>query len=234
MVLTAFYPAAAFGRDISPGLPGARARIEDHLRSYLVIADCSMSLFPCYQFPFVAARGASELCGPVNHVGALSYRDPAIDDAVFETMTDQMQRDLRLNVASNALYFLSSAGPDVNCPPRSEATFQRLFMQVPFLWEGLIDRVAARIGCSSCGATSGAQPPVVSTADASRILDLLKQGIHTPGGNFWLGLPVLRSTPDCNPNLAVAIARVQHGMGDVPRLEAVQDELRRMGATVVP
>ncbi len=210
-----------------------RSRIEDHLRAYLVIADCSVSLIPCFQLSYVAERKPpSVMCESHNRVADLPYRAPEIDDAVFEVMNGEMQVGLRLYVAMYALEFLARRGVDTYCSPGAEARFHEFSSRVPFIWEGLIERVAARIGCEDCGASP--EVPVVSGAQIRAVLDVLREGILSPGGNLWLGLPALRSVPECDPNLAVAIARVQRGWGDVPTAEAVEEELRRMGVSLIP
>jgi len=221
-------------RSVAHGAEQAlRSRIEEHLRAYLVITDCSVSSLPCFQLPYVAEREPpSVICGSHNRVADLPYRAPEIDEAVFEVMNGEMHHGLRLDVAMHALDFLAKPGVDTYCSPGAEERFHQLFARVAFLWEGLIERVAARVGCGDCAASPEA--PVVSGAQIRAVLDVLKEGIPSPGGNLWLGLPALRSVPECDPNLAVAIARVQHGWGDVPTAEEVEEELRRMGVRLVP
>jgi hypothetical protein len=210
-----------------------RSKIEDHLRAYLVLADCSASLLPCYHLDYVAERGApSATCGAPNRVSDLPYRAPEIDDAVYEVMNQEMQEGLRIHVVSNALSFLARPGPDTYCSPGCEAKFHRLFKEVPFIWEGLIEKAAERIGCEDGPAVR--KTPVVSRASVREVLEAMEEGILSPAGNRWLGLPALRGIPGCDPNLAVAIARVQRGWGSIPEAEEVEAELERMGVSLFP
>jgi hypothetical protein len=211
-----------------------RTQIEDHIKAYIILSECSMSTFPCYQFGSVANReNVGPVCAPANRIAELPYRSSRVDDAVYEAMQAEMTTGLKLKSVLDALRFLASGHPVRRCDPGVEERFHQYAHAVPFLWEGLVKKAADRIGCSDCGASR--EVPEVSRAQIRPVLDILGEGYPSfSGDRTFRGLPALGVAPECNPNLAVAIARRARGLGGVASPEEVEAELQAMGVRLIP
>lgn len=215
--------------------PGSRSlcrQVVDHIESYITYVSCEEPDGQTGYFPALAeteTRGPQ--CSEVNRVDHLPYRAPRVNDAVLSVMRRESQGDGTLQLFNNVngiwVASLDESGwqrPDFQ--DATQAELWRLVGDVPWLLGGLVDRVLVELGSDET-----CLPERERAVDVSNLRSILERmGTMADDPTCAATATGLYRVDGIDPNIAVAISRVQQGdLAKVPSEAAVRLTLETMG-----
>ena len=223
-----------------PG-PTICEQIADHVDAYIGYVGCAQ---PRYGGAIGYVATVAELgevgidCSEVNGVARLPYKSERVDAVTFAVMREELFGDLGLYSAIEAIALASLSDGALPTDRHDEAGRRQVeqqlrdrFRSVPALYQPLVAEIAERLdaedSCSVAVAT-----PNITVASLPSILEALAP-TEDRDGCVKRGLMNFSADNTIDPNIAVAIARLQRGnMAYVPTLSELEAMLRSMNVVL--
>ena len=227
-------------RQIPDVPPSLCEQITDYVDAYIGYVSCRQpELGGVGYFATVAELQANGLeCSEANGVVRLPYRSELVDSATYSVMQEELQGDLGLYNAIQAISFASLStiptGTEQNeaARRRTEKELRQNFREVPFLYQQLVSKIAEQLGAEETCQLK-LPTPIISVNTLPSILERLANVEEREDGCVKRGLMNFPAGEHIDPNVAVAIVRLQRGnMVYVPTLSQLEAMLRSMGVTL--
>lgn len=218
--------------------PALCEQIANHVDAYIGYVGCVQPNLGggVGYFATVAVLRANGIdCSEANGVARLPYKSEQVDAATFAVMREELFGELGLYSAIQAISLASLSTAVLRTDGHDEATRRQVeqqlrngFRSVPALYQPLVAKIADRLDAANSCEVAVARPNI-TVASLPPILDALEL-TEDRDGCVKRGLMNFTADNPIDPNIAVAIARLQRGnMAYVPTLPELEAMLRSMG-----